>query len=133
MSGVHASGESAAGSAAVKPGEPRLEVVVVVPVSDVGRAKRFYEALGWRLDADPTIDDSYRVVQLTPPGSGCSIIVGKGGHVQPLPARVLISWSSRHDPGVPDVLRDLRRRAKGTSRRNRDSIKARPRRTAIAS
>jgi catechol 2,3-dioxygenase-like lactoylglutathione lyase family enzyme len=53
----------------------RLEVVVV-PVSDVDRAKQFYESLGWRLDADLAVDDGYRVVQLTPPGSGCSIIFG---------------------------------------------------------
>ena len=58
----------------------RLEVVVV-PVSDVDRAKRFYESLGWRLDADLAVDDGYRVVQLTPPGSGCSIIFGDGRHV----------------------------------------------------
>jgi catechol 2,3-dioxygenase-like lactoylglutathione lyase family enzyme len=55
----------------------RLEVVVL-PVSDVDRAKRFYESLGWRLDADFAVDESYRVVQLTPPGSGCSIIFGTG-------------------------------------------------------
>ncbi len=61
----------------VKPGEMRLEVVVV-PVSDVDRAKRFYEELGWRLDADLAVEDGYRVVQLTPPGSGCSIIFGEG-------------------------------------------------------
>ena len=61
----------------VKAGEMRLEVVVV-PVSDVDRAKRFYESLGWRLDADLAVDDGYRVVQLTPTGSGCSIIFGTG-------------------------------------------------------
>jgi catechol 2,3-dioxygenase-like lactoylglutathione lyase family enzyme len=55
----------------------RLEVVVV-PVSDVDRAKRFYESLGWRLDADFPVTDDFRVVQLTPPGSGCSIIFGSG-------------------------------------------------------
>ena len=55
----------------------RLEVVVV-PVSDVDRAKRFYEGLGWRLDADLAVEDGYRVVQLTPPGSRCSIIFGEG-------------------------------------------------------
>jgi catechol 2,3-dioxygenase-like lactoylglutathione lyase family enzyme len=55
----------------------KLEVVVV-PVSDVDRAKGFYEALGWRLDADFVSGDDFRVVQLTPPGSECSIIFGKG-------------------------------------------------------
>jgi catechol 2,3-dioxygenase-like lactoylglutathione lyase family enzyme len=53
--------------------------VVVVPVSDVDRAKTFYaEKLGFDLDHDTKISDEYRVVQLTPPGSGCSIVVGKG-------------------------------------------------------
>jgi catechol 2,3-dioxygenase-like lactoylglutathione lyase family enzyme len=55
----------------------RLEVVVV-PVSDTDRSKQFYERLGWRLDADLAVQDGYRVVQLTPPGSGCSIIFGEG-------------------------------------------------------
>jgi catechol 2,3-dioxygenase-like lactoylglutathione lyase family enzyme len=55
----------------------RLEVVVL-SVSDVDRAKSFYESLDWRLDADIKIDDGYRVVQLTPPGSACSIIFGNG-------------------------------------------------------
>jgi catechol 2,3-dioxygenase-like lactoylglutathione lyase family enzyme len=53
----------------------RLEVVVV-PVSDVDRAKSFYEGLGWRLDADVPGDGGFRVVQLTPPGSACSVIFG---------------------------------------------------------
>jgi catechol 2,3-dioxygenase-like lactoylglutathione lyase family enzyme len=55
----------------------KLEVVVV-PVSDVGRAKNFYERLGFREDIDYAGSDGYRVVQLTPPGSACSIIVGQG-------------------------------------------------------
>jgi predicted enzyme related to lactoylglutathione lyase len=55
----------------------KLEVVVV-PVSDVDRAKGFYETLGWRLDADFVTGDDFRVVQFTPPGSKCSIIFGKG-------------------------------------------------------
>jgi catechol 2,3-dioxygenase-like lactoylglutathione lyase family enzyme len=55
----------------------KLEVVVL-PVSDVDRAKRFYGSLGWRLDADFATDENFRVVQLTPPGSKCSIIFGKG-------------------------------------------------------
>ena len=55
----------------------KLEVVVL-PVSDVDRAKQFYEALGWRLDADFSTDAEFRVVQLTPPGSPASIIFGTG-------------------------------------------------------
>jgi catechol 2,3-dioxygenase-like lactoylglutathione lyase family enzyme len=53
----------------------KLEVVVV-PVSDVDRAKRFYESLGWRLDADFASEGCFRVVQMTPPGSACSLIFG---------------------------------------------------------
>jgi catechol 2,3-dioxygenase-like lactoylglutathione lyase family enzyme len=68
---------TAAGSPPVRPGEMRLEVVVLA-VSDVDRAKAFYEMLGWRLDADLAVDDGYRVVQVTPPGSGCSVIFGTG-------------------------------------------------------
>jgi catechol 2,3-dioxygenase-like lactoylglutathione lyase family enzyme len=55
----------------------KLEVVVV-PVSDVDRAKNFYKALGWREDADYAAGADFRVVQLTPPGSACSIIFGTG-------------------------------------------------------
>lgn len=54
----------------------KLEVIVI-PVSDVDRAKEFYESLGWRLDADFAGTDDYRVIQFTPPGSGCSVIFGK--------------------------------------------------------
>ena len=54
----------------------KLEVVVI-PVSDVDRAKRFYGNLGWRLDADFANDQGWRVVQFTPPGSPCSIHFGK--------------------------------------------------------
>jgi catechol 2,3-dioxygenase-like lactoylglutathione lyase family enzyme len=57
--------------------EMKLEVVVV-PVADVDRAKRFYEGLGWRMDIDHTTPEQLRVVQLTPPGSGASIILGAG-------------------------------------------------------
>ena len=55
----------------------KLEVVVV-PVSDVNRAKDFYRALGWREDADFVTGEDFRVVQLTPPGSPCSVIFGTG-------------------------------------------------------
>jgi catechol 2,3-dioxygenase-like lactoylglutathione lyase family enzyme len=57
--------------------EFKLEVVVI-PVSDVDRAKAFYERLGWRPDADIVVGDAFRVVQFTPPGSGCSVSFGKG-------------------------------------------------------
>jgi catechol 2,3-dioxygenase-like lactoylglutathione lyase family enzyme len=55
----------------------KLEVVVI-PVSDVDRAKQFYESLGWRRDADFSNGADWRVVQMTPPGSPCSIHFGKG-------------------------------------------------------
>jgi len=55
----------------------KLEVVVV-PVTDVDRAKRFYEKLGFRLDIDYVGNENFRVVQFTPPGSGASIHIGKG-------------------------------------------------------
>ena len=54
----------------------KLEIVVI-PVSDIDRAKDFYAKLGWRLDADFAAGDDFRVIQFTPPGSGCSIIFGK--------------------------------------------------------
>jgi catechol 2,3-dioxygenase-like lactoylglutathione lyase family enzyme len=55
----------------------KLEVVTL-PVSDVDRAKSFYQSLGWRLDADLAAGDDFRVVQFTPPHSQCSIHFGKG-------------------------------------------------------
>ena len=56
--------------------DTKLEIVVI-PVSDVDRAKEFYGRLGWRLDADYDNGDDFRVIQFTPPGSGCSFIFGK--------------------------------------------------------
>lgn len=55
----------------------KLEVIIL-PVSDVDRAKRFYENLGFRMDIDYVGNRDFRVVQLTPPGSACSIIIGQG-------------------------------------------------------
>ena len=55
----------------------KLEVVVL-PVADVDRAREFYSRLGWRLDADISPDETYRVVQFTPPGSQASVIFGTG-------------------------------------------------------
>lgn len=67
--------ESPTESTTTRPLDTKLEVVVI-PVSDVDRAKRFYESLGWRLDADFANDADFRVIQFTPPGSGCAIIFG---------------------------------------------------------
>ena len=76
MNRTDVSTESTTGTREVDPGEMRLEVVVL-PVSDADRAKQFYvEMLGFRLDADFTAPDGLRVVQVTPPGSPCSIIFG---------------------------------------------------------
>jgi catechol 2,3-dioxygenase-like lactoylglutathione lyase family enzyme len=55
----------------------KLEVVVA-PVSDVDRAKRFYETLGWRMDIDHVASEDFRVVQFTPPSSEASVIIGTG-------------------------------------------------------
>src|SRR5438270_11163141 len=66
---------------AVVPNAAALDMkmeVVILPVADVDRAKRFYKGLGWREDADLSAGDDFRVVQFTPPGSPCSIHFGKG-------------------------------------------------------
>jgi catechol 2,3-dioxygenase-like lactoylglutathione lyase family enzyme len=69
-------GETAIGTPRARTVDMKFEIVVI-PVSDVDRAKRFYGGLGWRLDADFTAGDDFRVIQFTPPGSGCSVIFGK--------------------------------------------------------
>jgi catechol 2,3-dioxygenase-like lactoylglutathione lyase family enzyme len=85
MSTIDVSGETSTEIPGARRVEMRLEVVVV-PVSDVDRAKRFYQALGWRLDTDFASGEDFRVVQLTPPGSPCSITFGTG-ITQPSPAQ----------------------------------------------
>jgi catechol 2,3-dioxygenase-like lactoylglutathione lyase family enzyme len=68
-------------SATVSPQKPSADLkleVIVIPVADVDRAKRFYGGLGWRPDADVVIGGDFRVVQFTPPGSPCSVIFGQG-------------------------------------------------------
>ena len=77
MSGMDASNNTPMEMAEVGAIDMKLEVVTL-PVSDVDRAKRFYQSLGWRLDADIVVGDALRVVQLTPPHSACSIAFGKG-------------------------------------------------------
>jgi catechol 2,3-dioxygenase-like lactoylglutathione lyase family enzyme len=76
MSSTDTSSETADGSEPPKPGEFWLEVITL-PVSDVDRAKTFYEGLGWRVDIDFEPAPGVRVVQLTPTGSGCSIAFGE--------------------------------------------------------
>jgi catechol 2,3-dioxygenase-like lactoylglutathione lyase family enzyme len=63
-------------STQVRGADFKLEIVII-PVSDFDRAKRFYSSLGWRLDAEFAKGDEFRIIQFTPPGSGCSIIFGK--------------------------------------------------------
>jgi catechol 2,3-dioxygenase-like lactoylglutathione lyase family enzyme len=75
MSSVDAGSAGEADTASVRARDFRLEVVVL-PVSDVERAKEFYGRLGWRLDADVARGEDFRLVQFTPPGSGCSIQFG---------------------------------------------------------
>lgn len=75
MSSTDTRGDQAAGAAGLAGIDLRLEAVVI-PVADVDRAKAFYSTLGWRLDADFAFDNGFRVVQFTPPGSGCSVQFG---------------------------------------------------------
>jgi len=75
MSATEAQGAGGGGDAGVKSIDLKFEVVVI-PVSDVERAKQFYAGLLWRLDADFSFDNGFRVVQFTPPGSGCCIQFG---------------------------------------------------------
>ena len=76
MSSVQASSRRA-GKGSTGAVDMKLEAIVI-PVSDVDRAKEFYGNLGWRLDADIAAGDAFRIVQFTPPGSGCSIQFGTG-------------------------------------------------------
>jgi catechol 2,3-dioxygenase-like lactoylglutathione lyase family enzyme len=75
MSSAQVENTVAKDSASAKTVDLKLEVVVV-PVSDVDRSKEFYANLGWRLDADFAFDNGFRIVQFTPPASGCSIQFG---------------------------------------------------------
>jgi catechol 2,3-dioxygenase-like lactoylglutathione lyase family enzyme len=75
MSTTDVRSDATSATASVTTVDLQLEVVVI-PVADVDRAKEFYGSLGWRLDADFGFDNGFRVVQFTPPGSGCSIQFG---------------------------------------------------------
>jgi catechol 2,3-dioxygenase-like lactoylglutathione lyase family enzyme len=77
MSSTQAASETVIETPRARRVDLKLEVVVI-PVSDVERAKRFYGGLGWRLDADFVVGDAFRGVQFTPPGSSCSIHFGTG-------------------------------------------------------
>jgi len=77
MAGTDVSSEATSGTQTALGVDMNLEVVTL-PVSDVDRAKSFYESLGWRLDIDLVVSDDVRTVQFTPPHSQCSIQFGKG-------------------------------------------------------
>jgi len=108
MSSVDVSSDNAAGTPPVSAGEFKLEAVIL-PVSDVDRAKGFYGRLGWRLDADAAHGEDFRIVQFTPPGSGCSIQFGTNvtsqapGSVQSLYLSVLDIEAAREDLLARDV------------------------------
>ena len=70
----------------------KLEVVVI-PVADADRSKEFYAGLGWRLDADFSFDNGFRVVQFTPPGSLCSIQFGTKITAAAPDPRMVSTWS----------------------------------------
>jgi predicted enzyme related to lactoylglutathione lyase len=78
MAGTDVSGGPTSGTESALSVDMALEVVTL-PVSDVDRAKSFYERLGWRFDIDLVVSDEMRTVQFTPPHSPCSIQFGKGG------------------------------------------------------
>src|SRR5215217_5055238 len=92
MSTAEVRSNDATSDASVGKIDMKLEVVTV-PVSDVDRAKRFYQSLGWRLDIDLVVSDDVRLVQMTPPHSQCSIHFGKG-----------LSPSTAMEPGSLDRL-----------------------------
>jgi catechol 2,3-dioxygenase-like lactoylglutathione lyase family enzyme len=77
MSTTQTRGKTATESSPAPTVDLKLEVIVI-PVSDVDRAKRFYSDLGWRFDGDFVVGDEFRGIQFTPPGSQCSIHFGKG-------------------------------------------------------
>ena len=82
----------------------KLEVVTV-PVSDVDRAKNFYQRLGWRVDADIVVGDAFRVVQVTPRHSSCSVAFGKGlTTAEPGSARRLLLVVSDIDAARADLI-----------------------------
>jgi len=88
--------------------------IVVIPVSDVDRAKEFYGRLGWRLDAEFASGDDFRVIQFTPPGSGCSVIFGKNvGGVGPAVRIPRVAATARLPRSVIQTATD------GCSRRSR--------------
>ena len=100
-------------SGANVPGVDMKFEIVVIPVSDVDRAKEFYARLGWRLDADYDNGSDFRVIQFTPPGSGCSVIFGKnvtggGPGLRPGPVPDRLRHRGRPQRTAPSRRRDQR-------------------------
>jgi catechol 2,3-dioxygenase-like lactoylglutathione lyase family enzyme len=105
MASTAVSSDPSSGAQSALGYDMKLEVVTL-PVSDVDRAKRFYESLGWRLDADIVVGDNFRVVQLTPPRSACSVAFGKGvTTADPGSARRLILAVDDIDAAREDLVR----------------------------
>ncbi|MFZ0383803.1 MAG: VOC family protein [Solirubrobacteraceae bacterium] len=105
MSSAGVGTDTATGIAGVGTVDMKLEVVTL-PVSDVDRAKAFYQSLGWRLDADIVVGESFRVVQVTPPHSACSVAFGKGvTTADPGSARRLILAVDDIDAAREDLVR----------------------------
>ena len=110
MSNAQVRSETAIETPRARRVDMKLEVVVI-PVSDVDRAKRFYGGLGWRLDADFVVGDTFRGVQFTPPGSPCSIHFGTGiTSAVPGSAQRTLSRRVRHRGSARRARRSRRRR-----------------------
>jgi catechol 2,3-dioxygenase-like lactoylglutathione lyase family enzyme len=104
MSSTDVNTDTSAETQAVGTIDMKLEVVTL-PVSDVDRAKDFYQRLGWRLDIDLVISDDARTVQITPPHSQCSIHFGKGGTTaEPGSAQGLILVVENIDDAREDLI-----------------------------
>jgi catechol 2,3-dioxygenase-like lactoylglutathione lyase family enzyme len=104
MAGTDVSGGPTSGTKSALGVDMSLEVVTL-PVSDVDRAKRFYESLGWRFDIDLVAGDDMRTVQFTPPHSPCSIQFGKGGTTaEPGSAQAMILTVGNIDAARDDLV-----------------------------
>jgi catechol 2,3-dioxygenase-like lactoylglutathione lyase family enzyme len=104
MASTDAGGESTSGTQSGLGVDMNLEVVTL-PVSEVDRAKSFYQSLGWRFDIDLAVSDDIRTVQFTPPHSQCSIQFGKGGTTaEPGSAQTLILVVTGIDAARDDLI-----------------------------
>ena len=103
MAGAEASSEPASQEQTALGVDMDLEVVTL-PVADIDRAKSFYQSLGWRLDADIAQGDAFRVVQFTPPHSGCSVQFGKPRPAEPGSAYGLILVVKDIDAARSDLI-----------------------------